>query len=341
MKNAVDGRVKQVLVKVFGFGDAERHSLNTVFRLSQNGPVGYTLWTEGASGTAEVVLMDGESWEAGVEMARPSFQARWLIWVGDGPPPQAWKTFSRPLRWDSVIQAMDQLFAGTPARDPEERDQAEPAAGHAQADELDVDLSDTEPQAAPTGASLVFDLDIDLDLDMDAPARAPGGPDHQTTQPGSWPESGDDIATSPAGLEDVPAASRGPRVLLVDADRDTRLYLVAKLASTQIFNIDEATTAAQAVALLGSHRYELVILNLELGLAEDGSGVWALLRKIRAIDRTHHASRHENVILTTSSLTPYLRLRAWLAGAGPVMVKPFHPARLMRRIDASRRVEVR
>ncbi|RYG07811.1 MAG: response regulator, partial [Burkholderiales bacterium] len=110
MKKTGDGQARTVFVKVFGFGDAERHALNTVFRLSQEGPVAYQLWSADAPGPAEVLLMDGESWETGVELASPLFELLPLIWVGDYPPAQAVQVFSRPLRWPEVIDAMDRLF---------------------------------------------------------------------------------------------------------------------------------------------------------------------------------------------------------------------------------------
>lgn len=107
---------ERVFVKVMGFSDVERHALNTVFRLSEDGPVHYLLWAADAPQAPGLALIDGQSYEARLELESPSADPQLkFIWVGEAPPPQAWRTFARPLHWPHVIQAMDSLLG--PATD--------------------------------------------------------------------------------------------------------------------------------------------------------------------------------------------------------------------------------
>lgn len=103
--------VKQVFVKVFGFSDAERHALNTVFRLSETRPTRYALWVESAPHAAEVALIDGDSWEAALELANPAHDGLPLIWVGDQVPVRASLVVARPLQWAAILDGMDALLA--------------------------------------------------------------------------------------------------------------------------------------------------------------------------------------------------------------------------------------
>ena len=111
MKKIDFGVVKRIFVKVFGFSDVERHALNTIFRLSEDRSVAYALWTPAVPCAAEVVLIDGQSWEAALELANPAHDALALIWVGDNAPPKASLVIARPLQWSAVIVRVDQLLA--------------------------------------------------------------------------------------------------------------------------------------------------------------------------------------------------------------------------------------
>ncbi len=107
-----------VYVKVVGFRDVERHALNTVFRLSQDRSTSYVLWTPESGRPAQLLLMDTDSYEAGVEMASPGLNRNLkLIAVGDKAPDWAWRTFPRPLSWTAVVHAIDQLFDGAVGAD--------------------------------------------------------------------------------------------------------------------------------------------------------------------------------------------------------------------------------
>lgn len=98
-----------VSVRVVGFGDGERHALNTLLRLSEQRETRYQLWQGGPG--PDLALIDSQSYEAVLEMESPSNAGLKMIWIGAGTPPQARRCFQRPVQWAEVIAAMDELFA--------------------------------------------------------------------------------------------------------------------------------------------------------------------------------------------------------------------------------------
>lgn len=101
-----------VFVKVVGFRDAERHALNTVFRVSAEQRTCYALWTPEAPVMPHIALIDVESYEAGMALASPGLNRNLkLICVGQGAPERAWRVFPRPINWSAILHCMDQLFA--------------------------------------------------------------------------------------------------------------------------------------------------------------------------------------------------------------------------------------
>lgn len=109
---------QRIYVHVVGFSDVERHALNTVFRLSEERQLAYALWMPlTAPGTppntvqAEVVLVDGDSAEAVLLHAKQTPPGQRLIWVGNGPPPHAWRVLQRPIQWASVLNDLDAVYA--------------------------------------------------------------------------------------------------------------------------------------------------------------------------------------------------------------------------------------
>jgi len=100
-----------ILVKVVGFGEAERHSLNTLFRLSEGSELTYALWTNEASRAPDVVLIDVDSPLAAVEMAEPeSTSDVKRICVGEMPVESAWRSFKRPVDWGALVGVLDAVF---------------------------------------------------------------------------------------------------------------------------------------------------------------------------------------------------------------------------------------
>lgn len=103
--------MRKISVKFYGFEDAERLTLDTVFRLSESRETVYSAWTPQSTEAPEVLLIEGDSWEAVLALANPAHDALKLIWVGEDPPPHAWRVFPAPVRWPAVIEALDEEFA--------------------------------------------------------------------------------------------------------------------------------------------------------------------------------------------------------------------------------------
>jgi CheY-like chemotaxis protein len=137
---------QRILIKVVGFTDVERHALNTVFRLSEDGPTQYVPWTPEEIETPELLLIDGQSYEGRVEAESPANASLRKVWVGDAAPPDVWRTFERPLAWHEVVASIDALYA--PAVD------------------LDIDFGETRPPEpeVPRKRALIASADRDQRL---------------------------------------------------------------------------------------------------------------------------------------------------------------------------------
>lgn len=280
MTNTGGEAVKRIFVKVFGFDDVERHALNTVFRLSETRPTAYALWTAAAPEEAGMALIDGDSWEAALELANPAHDDLKLIWIGDNAPSRAHLVVKRPLQWAAVIESMDALLA------------ADQQHGAGKADNgFDLDLL-SESTAM---------LDLDLDFDSEAP-------------------------TAPSPLQDSVSEPEQAQVLVVDADRDARLYLRARLAMAGLLLVDEAASGTEALKLLDTRLYKLVILDMDLPDIER----WEMVKRVEA-------SRPpiEFLILTGKDLTPLDAARGWFAGARGSLRKPLHPGKLKQLLRSS------
>ena len=101
-----------VWVKVVGFSDAERHSLNTIFRVSRPDGPNYVLWTPEDAASPNVAVIDVDSYEAGLDMVSPGFNPHLkMIAVGDSAPLGAWRAVQRPVDWAAMVQMLDELFS--------------------------------------------------------------------------------------------------------------------------------------------------------------------------------------------------------------------------------------
>lgn len=107
----------RVFVKVVGFTDAERHALNTVFRLSQEGHVSYSPWEADAPAAPRMLLVDGEDASAAAEVAIARQAGVPFTWIGPRAPGGAWQCFTRPLAWPDVVMALDEFFLPGPELD--------------------------------------------------------------------------------------------------------------------------------------------------------------------------------------------------------------------------------
>jgi len=101
-----------IWVKVLGFSDVERHSINTLFRLSLVRETSYALWSAEVGAPPQVALIDVDSYGANVELALPSFNSNLkCICVGTRSLGNAWQSLPRPVNWTALVDALDGLFA--------------------------------------------------------------------------------------------------------------------------------------------------------------------------------------------------------------------------------------
>ena len=174
--------VKRIYVKFYGFSDTERHALDSVFRLSESRDIVYSAWTAQAAEARhapDILIIDGESWEAVLELANPSHDAVKLIWVGEDPPEQAWRVFPAPVKWSAVLEAMDEAFAPPRPSAPSPLSSAAAPVSPA----LDLDLAHEH------------DLDVQLDITTDDTEPLP-------LEPGALPAAGRRVLVVDPGRDD-------------------------------------------------------------------------------------------------------------------------------------------
>jgi CheY-like chemotaxis protein len=113
-------------------------------------------------------------------------------------------------------------------------------------------------------------------------------------------------------------------ILLADPDPDTRA-LYRQLLSSTGWRLDEADEGRDALAKAFTHRPELLITETRLPLL-DGYTLCELLR-------TDPMTAAIRILVVTADAFPSQALRAYLAGADSVLVKPCPTARLLREIN--------
>jgi len=206
--------VKRIYVKFYGFSDTERHALDSVFRLSESRDIVYSAWTAQtaeAMHVPDILIIDGDSWEAVLELANPSHDAVKLLWVGEDPPAQAWRVFPAPVKWSAVLEAMEGEFAPPPR--PSSTTSPAP---------LDLDLAHEQ------------DLDVQLDITTDDTEPLP-------LEPGALPAARRRVLVvdparddrlylraklAAAGLHEVDEAATGTEALVL---LNTHAYLLVTL----------------------------------------------------------------------------------------------------------------
>lgn len=211
--------MKRIFVKFFGFSGTERQALDLVFRLSESRDVVYSAWTAQTADAIEapdVLIIDGDSWEAVLALANPAHDALKLIWIGDDAPAQAWQVFPAPVKWSAVLEVMDETFAPPPNSAPPPAYSVPPA-----------------PVSPPVDLDLAHDEDLHVVFDQgDATEPLP-------LEPGVLPLAGRRVLVvdpgrddrlylraklAAAGLHEVDEAATGNEALLL---LNTHAYLLA------------------------------------------------------------------------------------------------------------------
>ncbi len=140
-----------------------------------------------------------------------------------------------------------------------------------------------------------------------------------------------DEDTHTAALEAVGSMPKPVPALIVDADQEARYYLRARLVMAGVLQADEAANGSEALYLLQSRSYRLVLLNIDL---PDMDG-WDLASQV--ISRKHWPTLASALVLTGDRMSWFSQLRGRFAGARGCMRKPLDPievASLFRRLEA-------
>ena len=163
--------------------------------------------------------------------------------------------------------------------------------------------------------------------------RAPATAWRLFSRPLNWPavvsamdqlftgSAGTDIDTD-TGLGGAAILPPGVKVsLLMDASRDQRLYLRARLSLAGMVEVDEAQTPEEALDLAKRRRYDLVIVNLD---PPSASG-WKLIDQLVALEPAIGS-----VVMSTRQTSWHVQEQADQAGCRGVLEIPFDPNQFLK-----------
>ena len=128
--------------------------------------------------------------------------------------------------------------------------------------------------------------------------------------------------TLPSVLEWLAPEPELMQALVIDPDRESRFYLRAKLVMADFLLTDEAATGGEALYLLKTRRYQLVIMDLDLPDIEG----WQLAAKVGAAGG--RPALADSIVLTRHKMSWLDELRARRLGAAHCLRKPLHPVEL-------------
>jgi DNA-binding response OmpR family regulator len=114
-----------------------------------------------------------------------------------------------------------------------------------------------------------------------------------------------------------------PKVLIVDDEDGVRSLVRMTLGDS--YDILQASTAAQALIVVGEHRPHLVLLDVML---PDGSGV-----DVCRVLKHDPATASILVLMLTAKAQQSDLVEAERAGADGYFTKPFSPVALIRRVE--------
>ena len=127
--------------------------------------------------------------------------------------------------------------------------------------------------------------------------------------------------------DDADAPGSGPRLLVVDDNEDNRYTLIMRLEIEGYSNIDIAEDGEQALELLGSEDFDLVLLDVMMPKV-DG---YQVLQQLKADGRLHNIP----VIMISALNEVDSVVRCIELGAVDYLPKPFDPVLLRARVGAT------
>jgi len=190
---------------------------------------------------------------------------------------------------------------------------------------LDQIVASTEDLKKLASERRANDLVPDLDRILIAAAYLSGLVQHGISAP-----SGQHAATVAAGDLPAPRADAFGRtanhgaVLVVDDNDDTREMLSRRLAREGYTNVASAAGGQEALELLQSQKFDLVLLDVIM----PGLDGFAVCERLRA----QEATRDVPIIFLTALDDTFDKVRAFSAGAVDYITKPFQPQELLARV---------
>jgi len=202
------------------------------------------------------------------------------------------------------------------------------------------------PDAPVSPRLVLMDLDSpEAALELDAPhlgvqpmmicigAGAPARANRAFERPLHWPDvvsamdslfstdqAPDAVATQ---FDDIIESDPPPAikvVLLIDPNKEDRLYLRARLALGNLTEVDDASTAAQALDWAKKRHYDLVILSLDV---PDMEG-WELIRQLVTLEPAIG-----RIVVTSKDKSWHMREHAENSGCWGLLEKPFDPVQII------------
>ncbi len=279
---------RTALVRVVGFSNAERHALNSLLRISQQRSPSYDVWTPESHDLPSLLLLDE--------------------WHPDA------HTLAQQHHGDHDLKI---LWVGDESHIFAWRNYKRPMSWVTILQGMDdaVDVKNYHLNS-DFGESDTMDFDI------------------------SAPDAGQFIPRGTAAADRLPTTDSSPmempplfspvrkRVLVVDDDKMSRMYLKAKLSLVEpIVDVDEASNGDEAMQMARTFSYDGVLLDVNMP-GTDGYAVCRAIKRPSPNSPSANSGRIPKVFMITSRDSMVDRVRATFAGADAYMSKPPHPARL-------------
>ncbi len=129
------------------------------------------------------------------------------------------------------------------------------------------------------------------------------------------------VIAGPSTAENYPRGGpKSKRVLMVDDDLTSRLYMRAKLMLRGNVEMIEASSGAQALKVMETQQFDAVLLDVDLGEVNG----YEVCRTLRAMVRKQ-GGLQPKICMITSRNSFLDKMRAKMVGADSFMTKPPHP----------------
>ncbi len=324
-----------ILVKAIGFSESERNAFATVLDLSPSRLFSYRMWQPTMTREPDIFVFDGESsvhWQEVSQLAKTTHHP--FLWVGHNPPKNAAHSFLRPVRWMSVMDALEVVASSLDiSMLPEAGGVVVDDGGGVDLDlnfdELDIDLDLGAPGDGPalsqpanwansTGASVPAMVDSSI-------MKASGAPELRTLMMSALMTASGAATQTAAGnprtgFEDSHGAS-GRRALIVGNSLYEGLFLRRRLMLQKIDQVDETASRRDARAMAKANAYDVAIIDIDLA----GGDGWALAEELHS-----GANAVRQVIMISAKASALQSARARLAGMALIGAKPIDTAQLDR-----------